>query len=136
MVVRKHSRFAKRVNVANDIEIHFFSKSLFPYWMAVFLPASSFMFYTPMELRFASQSAHSEMQKVQKLHSSNKNEQKCFFFFASIEIIQKQNLFILKLSYLLFYSYVRQYNKFTFFFKTVIGNLVFFLLFDLYIFHK
>jgi hypothetical protein len=98
----KHSRFAKRVNVTHAIEIHFFSKSLFSYWMAIFLPASSFMFYTPMELRFASQSAHSEMQKVQKLHSSNKNEQKCFFFFASIEIIQKQNLFILKLYYLLF----------------------------------
>jgi hypothetical protein len=69
--------------------------------MAVFLPASSFMFYTPMELRFASQSAHSEMQKVQRLHSSNKTNKK-YFFFASIEIIQKQNLFILKLYYLLF----------------------------------
>jgi hypothetical protein len=60
--------------------------------MALFLPASSFMFYTPMELRFANQSARSEMQKVQKLHSSNKNEQKCFFF-ASIKIIQKQKPF-------------------------------------------
>jgi hypothetical protein len=47
--------------------------------MAVFLPASSFMFYTPMELRFASQSAHSEMQKVQRLHSSNKTNKNISF---------------------------------------------------------
>jgi hypothetical protein len=74
--------------------------------MAVFLPASSFMFYTPIELRFTSQSAHSEMQKVQKLHSSNKKEQKCFFF-ASIQIIQKQKLFIPKLYYLFLDFYVK-----------------------------
>jgi hypothetical protein len=47
--------------------------------MAVFLPASSFMFYTPMELRFASQSARSEMQKVQRLQSSNKTNKNISF---------------------------------------------------------
>jgi hypothetical protein len=56
--------------------------------MAVFLPASSFMFYTPMELRFASQSAHSEMQKVQRLHSSNKTNKNISF---SLQLKQFKN---------------------------------------------
>jgi hypothetical protein len=47
--------------------------------MAVFLPASSFMFYTPMELCFVNQSAHSKMQKVQNRTLQIQNEQKVSF---------------------------------------------------------